>query len=131
MHTETDVFAAFEAGSLILPAGKRDFAGLPWNPHPAFSGVCLKHLVTAADTDGKFSCHLVRIDPGCAIGSHVHQTQLETHEVISGDGISLNDGVETAYRPGMMSMFGVNVPHEVRAGKEGLRLFAKFIPALC
>lgn len=31
--------------------------------------------------NGKFSYHLVRIAPDCSIGNHIHETQLETHEV--------------------------------------------------
>lgn len=131
MNNGTDTFTTFAAGVLALPGGARDLSPLPWNPHPAFPGVFLKHLLTSVDTGGKFSYHLVRIEPGCAIGNHVHAAQLETHEVISGGGICVNAGVELAYTPGTLSIFAANIPHEVRAGESGLRLFAKFMPALC
>lgn len=55
---------------------------------------------------------------------------METHEVISGSGVCNNDGTEIAYEPGVISILQKNVPHEVTAGKEGLYLFAKFMPAL-
>jgi len=45
---------------------------LPWNPHPKFAGVSLKHLVMGKDTGGRLSLHHVRLDPGCAIGDHTH-----------------------------------------------------------
>lgn len=133
MHDDekADAFASFDAGNLALPGGGRDFSRLPWNPHPRFPGVSLKHLVTAADTGGRFSYHLVRIEPACAIGSHAHETQLETHEVVAGGGVCVNAGMELAYAPGVLSIFAANSAHEVRAGGEGLRLFAKFMPALC
>ncbi len=50
--------------------------------HPAFEGVVLKHIVTSEKMDGQFSFHLVRIAPNKKIGSHIHEKQLETHEVI-------------------------------------------------
>jgi mannose-6-phosphate isomerase-like protein (cupin superfamily) len=61
----------------------------------------------------------------------VHPTQLETHEVIDGNGICRNDGVELQYSPGTISIFPASSEHSVRAGGDGLLLFAKFMPALC
>lgn len=119
-----------EAGHLALPEAAVDFAAVPWAAHPSFAGVELKQLVSGAQTEGKFSYHLVRIAPGGQIGLHTHPTQLETHEVIAGSGFCLRDGQKIAYEPGVISLLPANVPHEVQAGDEGLYLFAKFIPAL-
>ena len=96
-----------------------------------FEGVELKHIITAKDTDGKFSYHLVRIALGCSIGNHIHETQLETHEVIKGSGKCVNAGSTIPYEPGTISIMQAGVPHEVDAGSEGLYLFARFMPALC
>lgn len=126
-----DVIAAYECGSLQLPGRAVDFADRAWNDHPAFAGVALKHLVTAEDTGGAFSFHLVRIRPGCAIGDHSHDPQLETHEVVDGEGVCTNDGDEITYRPGVISVFQPRRPHRVQACEKGLFLFAKFMPALC
>ena len=38
----------------------------------------------------------MRIAPNKKIGNHVHKTQLETHEVISGNGVCINEGAEIA-----------------------------------
>ena len=81
--------------------------------------------------DGKFSYHLVRIAPGKSIKNHIHKTQLETHEIIAGSGICINDGTEIKYEPGVISIIPAAIPHEVKADDEGLYLFAKFMPALC
>ena len=81
--------------------------------------------------DGKFSYHLVQIAPGCSIGNHIHETQLETHEVIKGRGRCVNAGSTIPYEAGTISIMQAGVPHEVNAGSEGLYLFAKFMPALC
>jgi hypothetical protein len=45
-----EVFAAFETGEYIVPEGEKDCSALPWNNHPTFKGVALKHLVTAGDS---------------------------------------------------------------------------------
>lgn len=126
-----DTFEFFNNGKLVLPEREADFAKIQWSKHPSFKGVELKHMVTAKDTDGKFSFHLVRIAPHCSIGNHIHETQLETHEVIKGRGKCVNAGGVIIYEAGTISIMQAGVPHEVTAGSEGLYLFAKFMPALC
>ena len=120
-----------EGGKLLLPDATITFDAIPWSKHPAFEGVELKHIITSERTDGQFSYHLVRIAPNKKIGNHIHEKQLETHEVISGTGVCVNDGVELSYEAGVISIFPIGVPHEVIAGDDGLCLFAKFMPALC
>ena len=120
-----------EGGKLLLPDATVTFDAIPWSKHPAFEGVELKAIITSERTDGQFSYHLVRIAPNKKIGNHIHEKQLETHEVISGTGVCVNDGVELPYEAGIISIFPVGVPHEVIAGDDGLCLFAKFMPALC
>ncbi len=120
-----------EGGKLLLPDTTVSFDSIPWSKHPTFEGVELKHIITSEKTGGQFSFHLVRIAPNKKIGNHTHEKQLETHEVISGAGVCVNDGVELPYEAGTISIFPVGVPHEVIAGDDGLYLFAKFMPALC
>ena len=119
-----------DEGKLRLPGVEISFADIPWSKHPVFEGVELKHIITAKQTEGQFSFHLVRIAPNKRIGNHVHNTQLETHEVISGNGICINSGTEIKYEPGIISILPMNVSHEVIAGSDGLYIFAKFMPAL-
>lgn len=114
-------------GSRMQRFPLRKFRGASTRPLTAWSW---KHIVTAKETDGQFSYHLVRIAPGKAIGNHIHQTQLETHEVIAGTGICVNNGAELSYEPGVITILPMGLPHEVKAGPDGLCLFAKFIPAL-
>ena len=126
-----DTFELFNNGKLVLPEKEAGFAEIEWSKHPTFEGVELKHIITSERTDGQFSYHLVRIAPNKKIGNHIHEKQLETHEVISGTGVCVNDGVELPYETGVISIFPIGVPHEVIAGDDGLYLFAKFMPALC
>lgn len=121
----------FDNGVLCLPEKTVRFEALAWMPHPVFEGVALKHLVRGEASGGHFSYHLVRIMPGKKIGMHVHEGQVETHEVLAGDGVCLNNGVRMDYVPGVISIFAADTPHEISAGREALFLFAKFFPALC
>lgn len=124
------LFETFNDGKLLLPDDTASFSEIPWSEHPSFEGVALKHIVTSKQTDGAFSYHLVRIAPNKKIGNHIHAEQLETHEVIVGNGICINDSTELTYEPGVISILPKGIPHEVIAGEDGLYLFAKFIPAL-
>ncbi len=126
-----NLFAAFDRGQLLLPDKTLNFENIPWSKHPTFDGVELKHIVTSGDTNGEFSYHLVRIAPNKSILNHIHELQLETHEVIFGDGVCINNAYKIPYSPGVISILPKAIPHEVHAGADGLLLFAKFIPALC
>ncbi|MBR3538062.1 MAG: cupin [Eubacterium sp.] len=125
------VFEAFNAGRFEIPGKSISFAEIPWSKHPTFEGVELKHIVTSKETGGAYSFHLVRIAPRKSILDHIHDPQLEMHEVIAGKGTCVNNGQEIEYVPGVISVMPVKVHHEVHAGEEGLYLFAKFMPALC
>lgn len=43
----------FQKGIVHGSAGKTRIDSLPWNAHPAFKGVALKHLITGKDTQVK------------------------------------------------------------------------------
>lgn len=127
-----DLFDRFnENGKLLLADTTIDFNSISWSKHPTFEGVELKHIITAKQTNGQFSFHLVRVASNKKIGNHIHEKQLETHEVIAGDGICVTCGKELIYQSGVISILPMGIPHEVIAGEKGLYIFAKFIPALC
>jgi quercetin dioxygenase-like cupin family protein len=101
-----------------------------WNEHAKFKGVFLKHLVRGADTEGRLSCHLVRMDPDSVLDDHTHEGRFELHEVIEGEGSFILDSRVTAYYPGRISVVPEGVKHKVIAGKNGMVLLAKFCPSL-
>jgi quercetin dioxygenase-like cupin family protein len=103
---------------------------IDWMEHPTFQGVYLKHLIKGAETLGQLSCHLVKVDPGCALLDHMHDPQWELHEVIEGEGICTLDQREVRYYPGQMAMIPQGTHHQVVAGDDGLLMLAKFFPAL-
>jgi quercetin dioxygenase-like cupin family protein len=119
------------AGHLARPDGGRDLSALPWNPHPRFAGVALRHLVTGADTGGALSAHLVRIDAGAELSAHVHDGSVELHEVVRGSGWCALGPREVEYQPGVCGLIPPGVTHSVRANAEAeLYILAKFAPAL-
>ena len=125
------VFEQFENGKLYLSGREIDHTSIAWSLHAKFEGVALKHLITAKDTNGAFSYHLVKIEPQKKIGLHVHETQLETHEVIAGRGVCRTVHGELTYEAGRLAVLPAGNEHEVIAFEDGLYLFAKFFPALC
>jgi quercetin dioxygenase-like cupin family protein len=126
-----ELFSRFENGRLFTADGVREFAEVEWAAHPKFEGVELKRIVPGDRTNGLFSYHLVRIAPLKKIGLHSHETQTETHEVIAGSGVCVNGGDEIVYEPGVVAILPKGVEHEVKAGANGLLMFAKFFPPLC
>ncbi len=122
-----DTFELFNNGKLVLPEKEAGFAEIEWLKHPTFRGVELKHIITAKDTDGKFSYHLVRIDPDCSIGNHIHETQLETHEVIKGSGKCVNAGSTIPYESGTISI----MRQAYRMKSRQVQRDYIFLPSLC
>lgn len=124
---EKDLFQQFSDG-VLAGAGQTINLGLyAWNKHKDFAGVYVKNLVTADQTNGLFTCHLVHIEPDHKIGLHTHPGSTELHEVVKGSGICLMNQGEIHYVSGVMAVIARDEPHELRAGEEGLFLFAKFI----
>jgi quercetin dioxygenase-like cupin family protein len=124
------LFSLFDTGAVTAEGAATSAADLPWHPHPAFAGVALKHLVTGDGTGGAFSAHLVRLEPGAEIGEHVHETNWELHEVAGGSGECLLEARSIPYEPGRIAVMPQGAAHRVRAGRDGLCLLAKFVPAL-
>ena len=117
-------------GRVFVSSGIRESSRITWQAHPGFQGVSLKHLIRGEETEGALSCHLVRVDPDCALEDHIHERQGELHEVIAGTGTALVDGREIYYSAGFTALIPKGVRHSVRAGSDGLVLKAKFFPAL-
>jgi quercetin dioxygenase-like cupin family protein len=128
---ETKDISTCIANGAITYEDRDDQAGqIQWNEHPKFKGVYLKHLITGRDTDGALSCHMVKIDPNSALEEHIHEGQLELHEVIEGAGSFILSGKVATYHPGHMAVIPKGMKHKVIAGEKGLVLLAKFCPAL-
>lgn len=101
-----------------------------WKPHATCPGVSLKHYITGSMTDGKFSCHLVRVQAGCEITEHIHEGSWELHEVINGKGVGELAGKVISYKAGLTVVIPQGEAHRVTATDEDIYLWAKFIPAL-
>jgi len=126
----TDILQAFQDGQIFLNSHDENVKDLPWHEHPKFSGVSLKHLITAKDSEGKFSSHLVRVKRGCEIGEHIHEGKWELHEVIAGRGTCHIEDKKIDYIEGVAAVIPSDIPHIVQATESDLFIMAKFIPAL-
>lgn len=116
--------------TVVVPGQTITTESLPWNPHPKFAGVSLRHMMTGKDTGGRLSLHHVRVDPGCAIGDHAHTGQVEIHDVLAGTGTCTLAGRVISYTPGVTGVMPADKVHRVDAGDEGLLLLATFSPPL-
>ena len=125
-----EIPAMFEQAAVAQVDRDTAIDSLEWIAHPAFAGVFMKHLVKGEETDGRLSCHMVKVEGGRELGLHRHDGQLELHEVINGEGTGFLGEREIGYAPGRMTIIPQGVPHKVQAGPDGLVLLAKFVPAL-
>jgi mannose-6-phosphate isomerase-like protein (cupin superfamily) len=92
--------------------------------------VSLKHLVTGKMTGNKISCHLLKIKPFCTYDTHVHENNLEIHYVISGDGTCQIADETVSYVVGSVGTIPSNISHKIMAGKNGICILSKYVPAL-
>ena len=124
------LFEIEQSLNLALPVRSGPASRTVWNPHPKFKGVHLMHIITGADTDGRLSLHLVKVEPECSLEEHCHQDQLELHEVLQGEGECRVEGRHVVYVPGTLAVIPMGSRHEVVAGVNGLHIKALFTPAL-
>lgn len=123
------IVKVFNGGKVVYQNREIDIEKLEWNKNNN-KGVYLKHIIKGEDTDGKFSCHIVKIESGCEIGQHIHEGNWELHEVIAGEGKCFLEDKEVLYSVGTLSVIPQGMEHKVMAINGDLYLFAKFIPAL-
>jgi quercetin dioxygenase-like cupin family protein len=117
-------------GDIVTIEKNMSTSKLEWNQHSTCNGVYLKHLVTSNETDGKFSCHLVKVQAGCEIAEHTHPNNWELHEVVDGEGTGFLIENAISYKLGTTIVIPAGQKHKVIAGDKNLYLLAKFIPAL-
>ena len=124
------IIKKFEANKINYLDRDLNASELAWNKHPQFKGVYIKHLVKGQDTNGNLSCHIVKVEPNCAILEHIHEGKIEIHEVIEGSGTCFLSEKEIPYSVGSIALIPADIIHKVVAGNDGIFLLAKFTPAL-
>jgi mannose-6-phosphate isomerase-like protein (cupin superfamily) len=124
------MLATTETNTIFTREDSKEMGNIPWNKHATFPGVYLKHLVKGDQTDGRFSCHLVKVEAGCELGEHIHANNWEIHEIVSGIAAGYLEGKEMPYTPGTTAIIPAGSKHRVVAGESDLYIRAKFIPAL-
>lgn len=116
------------AGKVYFVDKETDIDALAWNPHPVLKGVYLKNLLTPKDSCNRLAYYIVKVEPYCMLDTHVHETEIETHEVISGSGTMYLNDKEISYSAGCICVIPANTLHKVVAAQDGLYLLAKFTP---
>ncbi|MFH0975395.1 MAG: AraC family ligand binding domain-containing protein [Spirochaetota bacterium] len=120
-----------ENGSVFINGEKlNNTSSIQWEKHPKFEGVFIKNLFTGSDSNNNLSAMIVKIEPNHEIGNHIHEGKAELHEIIDGDGEAMVDNTTLNYYPGVISLIPGNILHNIKAGKKGMILLAKFTPPL-
>lgn len=117
-----------EEGAAFFPAEKAGRRPV-WNSNPAWTGVSLADLASGADTKEAFSSHLVRVQKGCEVPSHLHESRWEWNAILGGHGKILLDGREIPFKPGDTFTTPPGVRHTVVADEEDIALLAVFVPS--
>ena len=125
-----NTFESFSNGKFKTPLSEKNFSVIEWVNHPKFAGVKQKNIITAKDSAGLFSYHLVYIAPNKEISLHTHENNIETHEIIAGNGKLIHSKKTFTYNSGDISLFSKGSEHAILAGENGIWLFAKFFPAI-
>ena len=121
----------FESGTIYINGVELTKIDIfEWQKHPKFNGVFTKTLFSGKDSNNNLSAMLVKIEPNCEIGNHIHEGKAELHEVVYGEGVTLVNEKCIPYKPGIISLIPDDVPHSVKANNNGLVLLAKFTPPL-
>ncbi len=117
---------------IVYTNGKKtmNISDIPWNKHSKFEGVYIKNLLTASESNNNLSAMIVKIDPECEIGIHIHEESAELHEIIEGKGEAIVGNNTIDYYSGVVSFIPANIPHKIKANEKGIILLAKFTPPL-
>lgn len=124
---DRNIARLIEEGVIFSPA--QGAGGLPpWYSNPAWTGVTLADLASGVDTKEAFSSHLVRVQGGCEVSSHLHENQWEWNVILDGHGRILLDGREVPFKPGDTFTTPPGVRHAVVADEGDVALLAVFVP---
>jgi quercetin dioxygenase-like cupin family protein len=99
-----------------------------WQAHPRFAGVLIQKLITSSDTPYA-SANRVRVPPGCRIGFHTHENQVEMVYVLSGQAELAFSGQEKPFGPGQMVAIPAGLEHSlINRGSENVEILTIFTP---
>jgi len=122
---DQNIAQLIEEGIIFSPVhGARSLSS--WHSNPGWPGVSLADLASGADTRDAFSSHLVRVQKGCGVPGHLHESQWEWNAILTGHGRILLDGREISFKPGDTFTTPPGARHAVVADKEDVALLAVF-----
>jgi quercetin dioxygenase-like cupin family protein len=101
-----------------------------WQEHARFPGIQMQGLLTRLDNPFA-NVNAVRVPPGCEVGRHRHEQQVETVWVIRGKPILTLDQTEVSLRDGQIIAIPVGLEHTLRnEGPDPVELLTFFTPPL-
>ncbi len=94
--------------------------------HPVEEGVYVKHISSTVDKD-LFNSIEVRIEPGCKISPHIHDTYSEFYYALNGEGEFLNNGKWELFKKGDALKVPFGMEHGLKnTGKDSFVIFSTF-----
>ena len=127
---EKSIAERFGNSSIYFPNSQEQNIRKQWYAHPSFEGVSIKNLIEGNQTNGIFSSHLVKVNPGCSLMRHRHKSNLELHEVVEGSATVMLGDRTLQYEAGDCAVIPKDMEHSVTANDKELYLLAKFFPPI-
>jgi mannose-6-phosphate isomerase-like protein (cupin superfamily) len=88
--------------------------------------IVIQHLADKADMYDKNRLFAkIVIKPGCSIGYHVHENEMEVYQIISGNALYDENGIQSVLTPGDVTITPSGVGHSIsNNGEEDLEFIA-------
>ena len=89
----------------------------------------IEHLLTREELYEKGRLYaLITVDPGSSIGFHVHEGEMESYYIISGEGEYLDHDETVVVQPGDITFTGSGQGHALKnTGGAPLKLIAQIL----
>ena len=91
--------------------------------------IIIKHIANKAELydKGRLYAHIT-IKPGCSIGFHIHENEVEVYHMVSGTAIYDDNGTQTELSPGDTTITPAGQGHSIaNKGNEDVELIALII----
>lgn len=103
---------------------------LEWESHPRFPTIAMKSLLSSRDNP-LTGLNLVRVPAKGVIARHVHQEEIETVYVLSGESVLTIEDREEVFREGQAAVIPKGVEHGLRnETNHDVELLTIFTPPL-
>jgi quercetin dioxygenase-like cupin family protein len=103
---------------------------LEWKSHPRFPTIGMKMILSSSDNP-LASLNLVRVPAKGVIGRHVHQEEVETVYVLSGESVLTVEDSEVVFSEGQAVVIPKGIEHGLRnETNKDVQLLTIFTPPI-